>query len=61
MQDVNPGSAVDVVMRAQPGSYRLEHAQLHGEVELLRARLLKLLGDARGEGPAGEAAEPSSA
>ena len=57
MRGVSAVSAVDVVMRAQPGAYRLEYVQLRGEIELLRARLVKLLGGAGGEGRAGEAAE----
>jgi len=55
------GSAIDVVMRAQPGAYRLEYDELRSEIELLRARLLKLLCDPRGEGRAGEAAQPPGA
>jgi ribonuclease P protein component len=55
------GSAIDVVMRAQPGAYGLEYVQLRSEVEVLRARLLKHLGDSRGDGRAGEAAEPPHA
>lgn len=57
MRGASTTSAVDVVMRAQPGAYRLESVQLRGEIELLRARLLKLVGGVSGEGPAGEAAE----
>jgi hypothetical protein len=52
---------IDVVMRAQPGAYRLEYVQLRSEVEVLRARLLKLLRDRPGEARAGEAAEPPGA
>jgi len=58
MRGVSPGSAADVVMRAQPGAYSLEYAQLRSEVELLSARLVKHLRAACGEGHAGEAAEP---
>ena len=61
MRALGPTSAVDVVMRAQPGAYRLDYIQLRGEVELLRAGLLKLLRAASGEGRAGEAAEPPGA
>ena len=56
MRGANSTSAVAVVMRAQPGAYRLEYVQLLGEIELLRARMLKLLGGGNGEGPASEAA-----
>ena len=55
---VSPDSAIDVVMRAQPGAYRLEYVALRAEVELLCERLPKLLRDARGEGRSREAAEP---
>jgi ribonuclease P protein component len=57
MRGVGPASSVDVVMRAQPGAYRLEYAQLEREIEILRSRLEKLLRDRDGERPAGEAAE----
>ena len=60
IRGATPASAVDVVMRAQPGAYGLEYVQLRSEVEVLRVRLLKHLGDARGEARAGEAAEPPS-
>jgi len=53
--------AVDVVLRAQPSAYRLDYEQLRGEIDVLRARLLKLLRDPRGEGRAGEAAPPPGA
>lgn len=51
---------VDVVMRVQSGAYRLEYVELRSEIELLRARLVRLLRDGDGEGRAGEAAEPQS-
>ena len=57
----NSGSAIDVVMRVHPGAYRLEYDQLRSEIEQLRARLLKVLCDPRGEGRAGEAPEPPGA
>ena len=57
MRAVGPASAVDVVMRAQPGAYRLEYAQLAREIEILRSRLERLLRDRDGESRAGEAAE----
>lgn len=58
MRRVGARPAVDLVMRPQPGAYRLEYVHLRDEVELLRARLLKLLHGGNGEGNAGEAAEP---
>jgi|GEM_PF-4777693 hypothetical protein len=61
VRGAGPGSVIDVVMRAQPGAYRLEYVQLRSEVEVLRARLLKLLRDRPGEARAGEAAEPPGA
>ena len=57
----SPGLAIDVVMRTQPSAYRLEYDQLRSEIEVLRARLLKVLCDPRGEGRAGEAAQPPGA
>jgi len=54
----SPDTAIDVVMRVQPGAYRLEHLALRSEVELLSERLRKLLRDARGDGRSREAAEP---
>lgn len=54
-------SAIDVVMRAQPGAYGLGYVELRSEVEVLRARLLKHVRDSRGEGRAGKAAESPSA
>jgi len=60
MRGVGPASAVDVVMRAQPGAYRLEYAQLVDEIEILRSRLEKLLRNHDGERRAGEAAESPS-
>jgi ribonuclease P protein component len=57
----SPGLAIDLVMRPQPGAYRLEYVQLRSEVEALRARLLKLLREPLGEARAGEAAEPPGA
>jgi len=61
VRGAGPGSVIDVVMRAQPGAYRLEYVRLRSEVEVLRARLLKLLRDRPGEARAGEAAEPPGA
>src|SRR4051812_10186809 len=61
VRGAGPGSVIDVVMRAQPGAYRLEYAQLRSEVDTLHARLLKLLRDRPGEARAGEAAEPPGA
>ena len=49
------GPAANVVMRAQPGAYRLDYDQLRSEIEILRARLLRLVRDPVGEGRAGEA------
>lgn len=57
MRGASATPAVDVVMRAQPGAYSLEYVQLRVEIEVLRARLLKVLGGVDGEGRAGEAAE----
>src|SRR5205085_9743730 len=34
-RDASPGSVIDVVMRAQPGAYRLEYIPLRSEVEVL--------------------------
>lgn len=53
--------ATDVVMRAQPGAYRLDFDQLRGEIEILRARLLRLVREPSGEGRAGEAGRTSGA
>ena len=61
VRGAGPGSVIDLVMRAQPGAYRLEYAQLRSEVDTLHARLLKLLRDRPGEARAGEAAEPPGA
>jgi ribonuclease P protein component len=61
VRDAGAELAIDVAMRAQPGAYRLEYDQLRSEVELLRARLVKFLPDLRGDGRAGEAAEPPGA
>ena len=57
----NPELAIDVVMRAQPGAYKIDFLQLRSEVDALRARFMKLLREWRGEGRAGEAAEPPGA
>lgn len=54
-------ASTDLVMRVQPGAYRLDYERLRGEIDVLRARLLKLLHDSRGEGRAGEAAQPPGA
>jgi len=55
------GRATDVVMRAQPGAYRLDYDQLRSEIETLRARLLKHVRDPVGEGRAGEARQTPGA
>jgi ribonuclease P protein component len=61
VRGVSSGPAIDLVMRAQPGAYRLEYDQLRSEVEVLRARLLNLLRDPPGEGRAGKVAEAPGA
>jgi len=60
MRGVVLKATVDVVIRAQPGAYRLDFDQLRNEIELLRERLQKFLHDRLGESRAGEAAEPQS-
>ena len=60
MGGISQRSGVDVVIRAQPGAYRLEYVKLGSEIELLRARLQRFLREGIGGGRAGEAAQPPS-